>query len=566
MMTESLQEHSKDLSILCVDDSRSVRTLLKGLLDGYFKNIYTANDGEEGYTYFREKEIDLIITDQYMPKLNGLDMIDKIRQINKKIPIILLTKMRNVDELTRAINLNVTHFVNKPFCAESFFNGIEKAIDTVVIDNLKRKYKQLQLATLKKEKQYYESEYEKTFKKEMHIIQNDYYFKTLKKYDDSNDKHLLYNIYYASKAILNGDTYSIRQIDKDTCFFFIVDAMGKGLQASISTLLSTAYLNHQLDRHKKMIKANFKLFLTKYIEYIKKWLMDDEIVSAIFCIYDLKNEKLKMASFSMPPPLGATYDGEIVKLARNNLPISPYLDDFKIVETDVGNIQKMLFFSDGLNESDVDEETLYAEHLKGDFKASKTRTEFINTLERKVKQFSDDVTIFYFSKSDLEEYKQTSFRINTRMSSIYNAIDFLEQYLNKKKIVMQDRDNIINAFSELLMNAYEHGNLNINSDQKNALILEGDYEDHLAEQEAICNKRIYISIYNIPSKINDYLYIKIRDEGEGFDSNVLKNLLYNNKQFNGRGIYMTKKMISSIYFSPKGNEVFISKAVNYEKE
>ena len=64
-------------------------------------------------TYFIDEDIDIIISDYDMPILNGLDMIDKIRKINKDIPIVLVTAIQEIDVTVKALQLNVNNFLKK---------------------------------------------------------------------------------------------------------------------------------------------------------------------------------------------------------------------------------------------------------------------------------------------------------------------------------------------------------------------------------------------------------------------------------------------------------------------
>ncbi len=75
--------------ILVVEDESSIRNLYKEELidEGY--DVVTAEDGNAGYELYKKEDPDLISIDLKMPNLNGLELLDKIRQENKEIPIII---------------------------------------------------------------------------------------------------------------------------------------------------------------------------------------------------------------------------------------------------------------------------------------------------------------------------------------------------------------------------------------------------------------------------------------------------------------------------------------------
>lgn len=77
--------------ILIVEDEDNIRNLYKEELidDGY--EVIAADDGESGYRLFLKDKPDLVTIDIKMPGIDGIELLQKIRKIDKKIPIILYT-------------------------------------------------------------------------------------------------------------------------------------------------------------------------------------------------------------------------------------------------------------------------------------------------------------------------------------------------------------------------------------------------------------------------------------------------------------------------------------------
>ena len=67
-------------SILVVDDAKSMRELVKGILENEGYSVVTAADGVEGLALAREKRFDAAVVDLHMPNMNGISMVDKIRR------------------------------------------------------------------------------------------------------------------------------------------------------------------------------------------------------------------------------------------------------------------------------------------------------------------------------------------------------------------------------------------------------------------------------------------------------------------------------------------------------
>ena len=79
------KEILKNISILYVEDESDVREFTSKLLSSLLKNVFTAENGQDGLDLYKENinTIDLIVTDINMPKMNGIAMCEKIRELNK---------------------------------------------------------------------------------------------------------------------------------------------------------------------------------------------------------------------------------------------------------------------------------------------------------------------------------------------------------------------------------------------------------------------------------------------------------------------------------------------------
>lgn len=107
--------------VLIIDDSRLVRVSIKKVLDGEFQ-ILEAGDGEDGWTQLlNDDQIQAVITDAGMPRLDGYGLIQRIRADSKPhikdIPIMMITgaEADQVETREHALNLGATDFITKPF-------------------------------------------------------------------------------------------------------------------------------------------------------------------------------------------------------------------------------------------------------------------------------------------------------------------------------------------------------------------------------------------------------------------------------------------------------------------
>jgi DNA-binding response OmpR family regulator len=109
-----MYEALKTKSALYIEDEKDVLKNISELLSQFFHDFYTASDGEEGYRIFQEKEIDLLLVDIELPKMNGITLIKKIRQIDKRVPIVVISAYTKTDYLLESIELHLDKYIVKP--------------------------------------------------------------------------------------------------------------------------------------------------------------------------------------------------------------------------------------------------------------------------------------------------------------------------------------------------------------------------------------------------------------------------------------------------------------------
>jgi hypothetical protein len=394
------------------------------------------------------------------------------------------------------------------------------------------------------------------FEKELNILRNDFYYKLI----DGRETTLVDFMYYPLDT-LSGDIYTARQVTADKIFYLLVDGMGKGLSASLTSMILTAYINHKID---KMFLENhccFEELIEDAIEFIRPILLDEEAVAIDFICFDTSKKKLHYAKFAMPISLLQKENNEVLKIKSNNPPLSKWTKKFQVDTFDVEEVNKFLFISDGIVESKTKDGSLYIEHIEKDFKCSFTREEFKAKLFDKLDDIEDDLTLIFLNKLPLDE---KTFVLEKTFETSLNAVEEASEWYSVfwEKLAPESnssaRASIV--FSELFMNAYEHGNLNISSETKHKMLEEDTYIDTLLEYEKKCIKSLHVKIYKLHNAHHKYLITEIADEGDGFDTQVLSKIFRNSHKFNGRGVFVSRKNSIGIYYNTKGNKVlFLNK-------
>ena len=116
----------EELGILIVDDDRTTISILHHMLKPYADKIYLASDGVEGLSSYAKYHPDIILSDINMPRMNGLQMVEAIRNEDESVKIALFTDFEKRDILLRAIELGVNQFLSKPFESKSFTKTIQQ--------------------------------------------------------------------------------------------------------------------------------------------------------------------------------------------------------------------------------------------------------------------------------------------------------------------------------------------------------------------------------------------------------------------------------------------------------
>lgn len=120
----------KQLNILYVEDQEEIRNFTSNILNSIVGNLTVCSDGEEGLESFKNNpDIDLIIADINMPKMNGLEMIKRINEINSNIPSIVTTAHTDSSFYKKSIELGINSYCLKPLDLYELIKNITKCLE-----------------------------------------------------------------------------------------------------------------------------------------------------------------------------------------------------------------------------------------------------------------------------------------------------------------------------------------------------------------------------------------------------------------------------------------------------
>jgi len=557
----SALEYIQSLTLLIVEDNRTTQMMYDMIFEDLVGKIIFADNGKIGYEVFINQKIDIIVSDYAMPILNGLEMIAQIREIDKNIPIILVSAIEEVSVIIEALRLNVNNFIKKPINNDEVIETIVKASKVFIANKFLEEQRDKKLRELEKKEEYSCYQEDLAFAKEVNILRNDFYYQMIGK-----DEISLVDFLYKPLDVMSGDAYSARIIDKDTTFYLMVDGMGKGLSASLSAMLITAFTNHIIDKMIFLDAFDFSILIHETMEYIKPILLEEEALAIDYILINKDEDMVYYSKFAMPVLLMENKDGDIIKIKSNNPPLSKWQPTFNVGSHDIRDIRKFLIYTDGIPENDtIYKDKPYADFIENDFKNSFTKSDFRNHFFEKVNGQEDDLTLIFIHTPNYEHTKS----VTETFVSTLDDVDRANEWYNTIWNEFTEEDEPINSssvvFTELFMNAYEHGNLGIDTETKHLLLENDTYFETLLEREAECSKKIVVKIDRIEHSSGCYVITQITDEGAGFDTNILNETFKNLQTFNGRGVFVSRKNSLGIYYNAKGNVVLYLNKMSEKK-
>lgn len=115
------------ISILIVDDERSMRDFLKILLTKEGYDVTTAPNGASALDHLQDNPCDLIITDNRMPGMSGLDLLAAVKEDQPDMPVIMITAFASPNDAVQAMKNGAFDYISKPFNVDEIKSVIESA-------------------------------------------------------------------------------------------------------------------------------------------------------------------------------------------------------------------------------------------------------------------------------------------------------------------------------------------------------------------------------------------------------------------------------------------------------
>ena len=103
------------IDILLVEDESTLAMIIKDTLEGQGFRIRLAKDGEEGLRLFFQEKPDVLVADVMMPRMDGFEMVRRIRQRDRQTPVLFLTARSAINDVVEGFELGANDYLKKPF-------------------------------------------------------------------------------------------------------------------------------------------------------------------------------------------------------------------------------------------------------------------------------------------------------------------------------------------------------------------------------------------------------------------------------------------------------------------
>lgn len=535
-------------TILIVDDERLIlKALEKTLTDDKYR-VLTAQNGAEALKILDEEHLAVIICDQKMPDMTGVEVLKEAVGKQPQAVRILLTGFGDLETVMKAINIGqASQFILKPWDNESLKQTIAESVSKFL---LQRENEELQ--ELMQAKNAALSKANALLKRE-HVmgarVQNSMLMGSPPKDHP--------NLEIAAKTIptkdIDGDFYDFFPVDDYTLDLVIGDVMGKGLPAALVGIA----VKTQIMRYAKPVVSHHHF--NKKHQWRKSLLTPAEIVSNIrkqvnsqlsdleyfvtllYARFNFQKQKLTFIDCGSPKTMHYSAKNQSVReLKGENFPLG-VVDDEEYSEIVCGFEKEdcFIFYSDGVTEARSPQGELFGIkrlHRLIESAGNQPAEAILQTINQKVMSFTqksaldDDITIIVVKvKNPLPIYTVNgkNMLFASTISQVKAVRKFVDRICSKAP---GDHERLSNemqlVMDEIFSNVVLHGHAN--------------------------NKEGEIEIYG--SLTNDGVVFQVIDQGKRFDPTLIEEPELTGNKNCGFGWYLIKELTDRITYVPKDSD------------
>lgn len=319
-------------SILYIDDEENNLVSFKSTFRREY-HIHTASSGEEGLEIMEKHHIQVVITDQRMPDMTGIEFLEKIVPLYPDCMRMIMTGYSDMEAVIQAINKgNIYRYISKPWNREDLKITIDSALEVYnlksqnkhLIDDLKEANQNLELKVMERARQIEQQRL--NIKDSLHYARR--IQKALMLPSEEMEKilpsHFILN---KPKDIVSGDYYWVAH-KEDRLIIAVADCTGHGVPGAFMSIMGINFLNEIVNKAEN-IRANEILneLREKLIKSLGQTGQRDETKDGMemaLCVVDAGNQRLQYSGAFRPMYL--LRQDELIVIKGDPMPIGIYND------------------------------------------------------------------------------------------------------------------------------------------------------------------------------------------------------------------------------------------------
>lgn len=332
--------------LLVIDDEAMVRESMVAYLEDSGYLVKAVASGQAGLELLQQQEIDLVLCDLRMPSLDGLQVLQQVKQYNSQIPVIVVSGAGVMEDVVQALRLGASDYLVKPI------------IDMVMLEHSVQR--NLDLVELEKQNKNYRDHLEnanRELRASLDELRSDQQagrqvqMKMLP--EPIREGGLSFNHIIKPSLMLSGDFLDYFPLDDKHYGFYIADVSGHGASSAFVTVL-LKNLTYRLKRNLKRGSSDDLFHPVKVLERINQELLDTECgkhLTIVYCVLNLETLQLTYsigAHFPMPILFS---DGKAQYLEGRGMPVGLFRDaQYSEYQLEMPEMFTLSMFSDGILE------------------------------------------------------------------------------------------------------------------------------------------------------------------------------------------------------------------------
>lgn len=332
--------------LLVIDDEAMVRDSMVAYLEDSGYEVIAVSSGADGLNALAEQSVDLVLCDLRMPNIDGLQVIQQIKDRDYNIPVIVVSGAGVMDDVVQALRLGASDYMVKPILDMAMLeHSVKRNLELVALERQNQSYR-YHLETVNKELRAGLDELRSDQQAGRQIQ-----MKMLPEFADVGGFHFRHII--KPSLLLSGDFLDYFPLDDKHYGFYIADVSGHGASSAFVTVL-LKNLTYRLKRNLKRGSSDDLFYPVKVLERINQEMLNTGFGKHLTIIYAVLNIETSEVNYSVgahfPMPVLLT-EGKANYLSGSGMPVGLFKEaEYKAYNITLPSTFSLHMFSDGVLE------------------------------------------------------------------------------------------------------------------------------------------------------------------------------------------------------------------------